>query len=66
MPGGKGHLNVNHKEGLKLFWSATGNGFLVATSRAAVEMFMKHKFNVIYRGPDARATHARNPARESC
>jgi len=38
------------KEGLKLFWFATGkDDFLVATSRATVEMFKKHKFDVIYK-----------------
>lgn len=37
------------KEGLKLFWFATGkNDFLVETSRATVEMFKQHKFDVIY------------------
>jgi len=37
------------KEGLKLFWFATGkDDFLVNTSRATVEMFKKHGFNVIY------------------
>ncbi len=38
------------KGGLKLFWFATGkDDFLVATSRATVEMFKKHKFQVIYK-----------------
>jgi enterochelin esterase-like enzyme len=38
------------KEGLKLFWFANGkDDFLVATSRATVEMFKKHQFNVIYK-----------------
>ncbi|NLH74066.1 MAG: esterase [Verrucomicrobia bacterium] len=37
------------KEGLKLFWFATGkDDFLVNTSRATVEMFKKHGFNVVY------------------
>ncbi|MCU0707861.1 MAG: alpha/beta hydrolase-fold protein [Pirellula sp.] len=37
------------KEGLKLFWFATGkDDFLVETSRATVEMFKKHGFPVIY------------------
>lgn len=37
------------KEGFKLLWFATGkDDFLVATSRATVEMFKKHKFDVIY------------------
>jgi enterochelin esterase family protein len=38
------------KEGLKLFWFATGkDDFLVATTRATVEMFKKHNFNVVYK-----------------
>ena len=37
------------KEGLKLFWFATGkDDFLVETSRATVEMFKKHGFQVAY------------------
>ena len=37
------------KEGLKLLWFATGkDDFLVETSRATVEMFKKHSFNVTY------------------
>lgn len=37
------------KEGLKLFWFATGkDDFLVETSRATVEMFKKHGFQVTY------------------
>jgi enterochelin esterase family protein len=37
------------KKGLKLFWFATGkDDFLVATSRATVDMFKKHGFNVTY------------------
>lgn len=37
------------KEGLKLFWFGTGkDDFLVETSRATVEMFRKHKFDVEY------------------
>jgi enterochelin esterase-like enzyme len=37
------------KKGLRLFWFATGkDDFLVATSRATVEMFKKHQFNVVY------------------
>jgi len=37
------------KEGLKLFWFATGkDDFLVSTSRATVEMFKKHHFDVTY------------------
>jgi len=38
------------KDGLKLFWFATGkDDFLVATSRATVEMFKKHEFDVVYK-----------------
>ena len=41
--------NTELKNGLKLFWFATGkDDFLVETSRATVEMFKKHKFNVAY------------------
>lgn len=37
------------KEGLKLFWFGTGkDDFLIETSRATVEMFKKHGFNVVY------------------
>ena len=37
------------KSGLKLFWFATGkDDFLVDTSRATVEMFKKHGFDVTY------------------
>jgi enterochelin esterase-like enzyme len=37
------------KDGLKLFWFATGkDDFLVETSRATVEMFKKHQFDVVY------------------
>lgn len=37
------------KEGLRLFWFATGKeDFLVETSRATVEMFKKHGFTVAY------------------
>ena len=38
------------KPGLKLFWFATGkDDFLIETSRATVEMFKKHNFNVAYK-----------------
>jgi enterochelin esterase-like enzyme len=38
------------KDGFKLFWFATGkDDFLVGTSRATVEMFKKHQFDVIYK-----------------
>jgi enterochelin esterase-like enzyme len=37
------------KEGLKLFWFATGkDDFLLDTSRGTVEMFKKHGFDVVY------------------
>jgi enterochelin esterase family protein len=37
------------KEGLKLFWFATGkDDFLVQTSRATVEMLKRHGFGVVY------------------
>lgn len=37
------------REGLKLFWFATGReDFLVETSRATVAMFRKHGFDVVY------------------
>lgn len=45
------------KEGLKLFWFATGNDdFLVETSRKTVEMFKSHKFDVIYKETDGAHT----------
>lgn len=45
------------KEGLKLFWFATGKeDFLVETSRATVEMFKQHKFDVIYKETDGAHT----------
>ena len=38
------------KKGLQLFWFATGkDDFLVATSRATVEMLKKHGFDVVYK-----------------
>jgi len=49
--------NPNLKEGLKLFWFATGkDDFLVETSRATVEMFKKHSFPVIYRETEGAHT----------
>ena len=37
------------KKGLKLLWFATGkDDFLVATTRASVEMLKKHQFEVQY------------------
>jgi len=45
------------KEGLKLFWFATGrDDFLVRTSRATVEMFKKHGFNVVYQETEGAHT----------
>jgi enterochelin esterase-like enzyme len=45
------------KEGLKLFWFATGkDDFLVETSRATVEMFKKHKFDVVYKETEGAHT----------
>lgn len=45
------------KSGLKLFWFATGReDFLVATSRATVEMFKKHGFEVVYRETEGAHT----------
>lgn len=42
--------DAQKKEGLKLFWFATGkDDFLVETSRATVAMFKKHNFNVTYK-----------------
>ena len=45
------------KDGLKLFWFATGkDDFLVATSRASVAMFKQHQFDVIYKETDGAHT----------
>ena len=45
------------KEGLKLFWFATGkDDFLIETSRATVAMFKKHQFDVVYRETDGAHT----------
>lgn len=45
------------KKGLKHFWFATGkDDFLVETTRGTVEMFKKHKFNVIYDETDGAHT----------
>jgi enterochelin esterase family protein len=42
--------DAQKKEGLKVFWFATGkDDFLVETSRATVAMFKKHNFNVNYK-----------------
>ncbi|MGE3309506.1 MAG: alpha/beta hydrolase-fold protein [Limisphaerales bacterium] len=49
--------NAALKDGLKLFWFATGSAdFLVETSRKTVEMFKAHKFDVIYRETDGGHT----------
>ena len=45
------------KKGLRLFWFATGkDDFLVATSRATVEMFRKHGFNVVFKETEGAHT----------
>jgi enterochelin esterase family protein len=45
------------KDGLKLFWFATGkDDFLVETSRATVEMFKKNKFDVVYKETEGAHT----------
>jgi enterochelin esterase family protein len=45
------------KDGLKLFWFATGkNDFLVGTSRATVAMFKKHQFNMVYKETEGAHT----------
>ena len=45
------------KEGLKLFWFATGKeDFLVATSRATVELFKRHRFAVVYKETEGAHT----------
>jgi enterochelin esterase-like enzyme len=45
------------KDGLKLFWFATGrDDFLVETSRATVAMFKKRKFDVVYEETDGAHT----------
>jgi enterochelin esterase-like enzyme len=42
--------NAEFKKRLKLLWFATGSeDFLVETSRATVEMFKKHGFDVVYK-----------------
>ena len=38
------------KKGIKLFWFSTGkDDFLIATTRATVEMFKKHGFETVFR-----------------
>ncbi len=45
------------KDGLKLFWFATGkDDFLVETTRATVKMLQSHQFNVVYRETDGGHT----------
>jgi len=45
------------KQGLKLFWFATGKeDFLIATSRATVEMFKKHGFDVVFKETEGAHT----------
>ena len=42
--------NPKLKSGLKLFWFATGkDDFLLETSHATVDMFKKHKFDVVFK-----------------
>jgi len=45
------------REGLRRFWFATGrDDFLLETSRATVEMFKKHQFDVVYEETDGAHT----------
>jgi len=45
------------KKGLKLLWFATGReDFLVETTRATVELFKKHDFDVVYEETDGAHT----------
>lgn len=45
------------KEGLKLFWFATGKeDFLLRTTQSTVEMLKKHKFDVTYKETDGGHT----------
>ncbi len=49
--------NAELKKGLRLVWFATGkDDFLVATSRATVEMLKKHGFEVVYKETDGAHT----------
>ena len=55
------HLSVlddaKLKDGLKLFWFATGkDDFLVETTRASVAMFKKHGFNPVYKETEGAHT----------
>jgi enterochelin esterase family protein len=45
------------KEGLRLFWFATGkDDMLVGTTRATVAMFKKHQFDVVYKETEGAHT----------
>lgn len=49
--------NAELKEGLKLFWFATGrDDFLLRTTQTTVGMFRKHGFNVVYEETDGGHT----------
>ena len=49
--------NAELKKGLKLFWFATGKeDFLVGTSRATVELFERHGFDVVYKETEGAHT----------
>ena len=49
--------NAELKKGLKFFWFATGKeDFLVGTSRATVELFEKHGFDIVYKETDGAHT----------
>jgi enterochelin esterase family protein len=49
--------NADSKKGLKLVWFATGkDDFLIATSRATVDMLKKHKFDVVFKESDGGHT----------
>ncbi|RME90688.1 MAG: esterase [Verrucomicrobia bacterium] len=49
--------NAELKKGLRLFWFATGrDDFLIETSRATVELFRKHGFEVTWKETDGAHT----------
>jgi enterochelin esterase family protein len=49
--------NAELKQGLKLFWFATGkDDFLLETSRGTVEMLKRHGFDVVYEETDGGHT----------
>lgn len=51
--------DAKRREGLRRFWFATGkDDFLAQTSRATVELFKKHGFDVIYQETDGAHTWA--------